>query len=47
MVPICGDDCPGPPEVEHLVETDERQAGQFDVLSSLLDDDETDIADQD
>jgi uncharacterized protein len=47
MVPVCGDDCPGPPEVEHDAETDERQAGQFDVLSSLLDDDETDIADQD
>jgi uncharacterized protein len=43
MVPVCGDDCPGPPELEHG--DDEGQpAGQFDALSALLDDDETDSA---
>jgi uncharacterized protein len=43
MVPVCGDDCPGPPEHEH--DTDEEQrGGQFDALSALLDDDETDSA---
>jgi uncharacterized protein len=45
MVPTCGDECPGPPEHEH--DTGEQQrGGQFDALSALLDDDETDSAGQ-
>ena len=42
MVPVCGDDCPGPP-ADHLVadtDTAEEREGQFDVLSRLLDDDD-------
>ena len=42
MVPTCGADCPGPPELDR--DTEEQQGGQFDVLSSLLDDDEVDSA---
>lgn len=42
MVPVCGDQCPGPPEHVH---DDEQPAGQFDVLSSLLNDDDTGSAD--
>jgi uncharacterized protein len=38
MVPVCGEDCPGPPE--HLVaERANEREGQFDVLSRLLEDD--------
>jgi uncharacterized protein len=45
MVPTCGDECPGPPEHAHEHDTEgDQQRGQFDVLSSLLDDDETDSA---
>jgi uncharacterized protein len=36
MVPVCGGDCPGPPE--HLAaERSSEREGQFDVLSRLLD----------
>ena len=44
MTPVCGDDCPGPPEQGHDDEdTDaEEREGQFDVLADLLDDDDTD-----
>lgn len=39
MVPVCGDDCPGPPE--HLVaERSNEREGHFDVLSRLLDEDD-------
>ncbi len=39
MVPVCGDDCPGPPE--HLgAERSNEAEGQFDVLSRLLDEDD-------
>ena len=41
MVPVCGEDCPGPPE-QHLAEAADEREGQFDVLSRLLDDDDTD-----
>jgi uncharacterized protein len=45
MVPICGDDCPGPPaRSDEDTTNEERREGQFDVLSRLLDDD-TDQAD--
>lgn len=50
MVPICGPDCPGPPAQPDTDSADEaeRREGQFDVLSSLLDDDDdTDNADRD
>jgi uncharacterized protein len=43
MVPTCGDACPGPPEHQQGADKEQR-GGQFDVLSSLLDDDETDSA---
>lgn len=46
MVPICGDDCPGPPE-GYAAEPAEELRGQFDVLSSLLDeDDDSESADR-
>ena len=41
MVPSCGDECPGPPEHEAGSTAEERE-GQFDILSRLLDDEETD-----
>ncbi|HEV2129068.1 MAG TPA: DUF177 domain-containing protein [Thermomicrobiales bacterium] len=41
MVPSCGDVCPGPPE-EHLADKADERGGQFDLLSSLLDDDTDD-----
>lgn len=45
MTPVCGDECPGPP-VEHLHDgTSEEREGQFDVLSQLLDNDDSDNAD--
>lgn len=45
MVPVCGDDCPGPqlPEQDWDIET-ERRAGQFDVLADLLDDESDDVS---
>lgn len=43
MVPTCGDACPGPPELGHDA-VEDQQGGQFDVLSALLEDDETDSA---
>jgi uncharacterized protein len=46
MVPICGDDCPGPPEHMTADKAEERE-GRFDVLSRLLDDDDTDSAGSD
>ncbi len=47
MVPTCGDECPGPPEIEHEHDgDDEPRGGQFDALASLLADDETDSAGQ-
>lgn len=44
MTPVCGDECPGPPEHEGAAEGEERE-GQFDVLARLLDDEESDNAD--
>lgn len=46
MTPVCGDLCPGPPE-EHLRENQpEEPEGHFDVLSQLLDDEDSDSADE-
>lgn len=45
MVPTCGDECPGPPDHEHISD-EEQPGGQFDALASLLEEDETDSAGQ-
>jgi len=47
MVPVCGDLCPGPPD-QPEADTDEAEEreGQFDVLSRLLDADDSEDADK-
>lgn len=47
MVPVCGDLCPGPPDQPGAgASSTEEREGQFDVLSRLLDEDDTEDADR-
>lgn len=47
MVPVCGDVCPGPPAHPGIDEDGaEEREGRFDILSRLLDDEDSDDADQ-
>lgn len=41
MMPVCGEDCPGPPDLG-AQEAEPRQEQRFDVLAQLLDDNEDD-----
>lgn len=46
VAPSCGDDCPGPPDLEHD-DSAAQQEHQFGVLAQLLDDNDNESSDRD